>query len=161
MIRLPLTPHIEGVLEKSQDLSIHLERNGVDIDLFFHCFLMDLSLSCSSIFKRVRVDPKEWLKESMHCLNKKRKNKNVKGTVKTEVRKLLAAAEAIAEESFGLDYIPPEIILMTFFSHIIYMFLKIVQIIYRILKRAKTRPVNAFFLVFIPFVFIVLVLVAG
>ena len=116
MIRLPLTPHIEGVLKKSQDLSVHLERNGVDIDLFFHCFLMDLSLSCSSIFKRVGVDPKEWLKESIHFLHQKRKNKNVKRTVKTEVRKLLAAAEAISEESFNLDYIPPEIILMTFFD---------------------------------------------
>ena len=116
MLRLPLTPHIEGVLEKSQDLSIILERNGVDIDLFFHCFLNDLSLSCSSIFKKVLIDPKEWLKESRYFLSKKRKNKNIKRTVKTDVRKLLAAAEAIAEENFDLDYIPPEIILMVFFD---------------------------------------------
>ena len=118
MTRLPLTPHIEGVLEKSQDLSVILKRNGVDIDLFFHCFLSDLSLSCSSIFKRVHIDPKEWLKESRHCLSKKRENKNVKRTVKTDVRKLLATAESIAEESFDLDYIPPEVILMTFFDNV-------------------------------------------
>ena len=76
MTRLPLTPHIEGVLQKAQELSVLLKRNGVDVDLFFHCFLNDLSLSCSSILKRVDIDPKEWLKESRHVLNKKRENKN-------------------------------------------------------------------------------------
>ena len=116
MTRLPLTPHIEGVLEKSQDLSVILKRNGVDIDLFFHCFLSDLSLSCSSIFKKVHVDPKEWLKESRNFLSKKRENKNVTKTVKTDVRKLLATASGIAEENFELDYIPPEVILMVFFD---------------------------------------------
>tara|TARA_R100000005_G_C4994823_1_gene201761 strand:- start:225 stop:2573 length:2349 start_codon:yes stop_codon:yes gene_type:complete len=114
--KLPLTPHIEGVLEKAQDLSIILKRNGVDLDLFFHCFLSDLSLSCASVFKKVHVDPKEWLKESRYFLSKKRENKNVKRTIKTDVRKLLASAESIAEENFDLDYIPPEVILMTFFD---------------------------------------------
>ena len=116
MRRLPLTPHIDGVLEKSQELSIILKRNGVDVDLFFHCFLSDLSLSCSSIFKKVHVDPKEWLKESRNFLSKKRENKNVTKTVKTDVRKLLATASGIAEENFELDYIPPEVILMVFFD---------------------------------------------
>ena len=116
MPKLPLTPHIEGVLEKAQELSVILKRNGVDIDLFFHCFLSDLSLSCTSIFKKVHIDPKDWLKESRHFLSKKRENKNVKKTIKTDVRKLLSAAEGIAEENFQLDYIPPEIILMVFFD---------------------------------------------
>ena len=116
MTRLPLTPHIEGVLKKAQDLSLIIKRNGVDVDLFFHCFLSDLSLSCSSIFKKVNIDPKDWLRESRQVLSKKRENKNVKKTVKTDVRKLLVAAEHIAEESFELDYIPPEVILMVFFD---------------------------------------------
>ena len=38
MVQLPFTPHIEGVLQKSKDLSVILERNGVDIDILFHCY---------------------------------------------------------------------------------------------------------------------------
>ena len=74
MLELPLTPHLEGVLKKSKDLSLILKRNGVDIDLFFHCFLNDLSQSCQSIFKNVRVDPNELLMESRRVLSKKREN---------------------------------------------------------------------------------------
>ena len=51
MLDLPLTPHIEGILAKAKDLSFSKERNGVDLDIFFHCFIEYLSLSCSSIFK--------------------------------------------------------------------------------------------------------------
>ena len=38
MVQLPFTPHIEGVLQKSKDLSVILERNGVDLDILFHSF---------------------------------------------------------------------------------------------------------------------------
>ena len=78
MHKLPLTPHIEGVLEKTKELAGILERNGADIDLFFHCFLSNLGQSCSSIFKKLNVDPKDLIKESRSVLNKKRKNKNTK-----------------------------------------------------------------------------------
>jgi len=116
MLELPLTPHLEGMLEKSKDLSLILKRSGVDIDLFFHCFLNDLSQSCQSIFKNVRVDPHELLVESRHVLSKKRANKKPTRKLKTDVRKLLFAAEIIAKENFELDYISPEIILLTFFD---------------------------------------------
>ena len=76
MLELPLTPHLEGVLQKSKDLSLILKRNGVDVDLFFHCFLNDLSQSCKSIFKNVRVDPNELLMESRRVLSKKREEQN-------------------------------------------------------------------------------------
>tara|TARA_Y100001973_G_scaffold98948_1_gene157448 strand:- start:2352 stop:4694 length:2343 start_codon:yes stop_codon:yes gene_type:complete len=114
---LPLTPHIEGVIEKTKELSNILHRNGADIDLFFHCFLSDLGQSCSSIFKKVNVDPKDLLKESRSVLSKKRKNKYAKKSIKTDVRKLLKEAEKISLENFKIDYIPPEVILMVFFDN--------------------------------------------
>jgi len=116
MLELPLTPHLEGVLEKSKDLSLILKRNGVDVDLFFHCFLNDLSQSCKSIFTNVRVDPNELLMESRRVLSKKRVNKNPTKKLKTDVRKFLLSAQTIAKENFELDYISPEIILLTFFD---------------------------------------------
>ena len=77
MVQLPFTPHIEGVLQKSKDLSVILERNGVDLDILFHCFISDLSLSCTSIFKKIGVDYNELVKDSRNILHKKRKNKNI------------------------------------------------------------------------------------
>lgn len=116
MTDLPLTPHMEGVIETTKDLCNVLYRNGADIDLFFHCFLNDLSESCTSIFKRVDVDPKDLLKESRKVLSKKRKNKYTKSFLKTDLRKFFKEAERISQENFSLDYIPPEIILMVFFE---------------------------------------------
>jgi ATP-dependent Clp protease ATP-binding subunit ClpA len=116
MDKLPLTPHIEGVLDKTKELAGILERNGADIDLFFHCFLNDLGQSCSTIFKKLNIDPTDLIKESRSVLNKKRKNKNTKKILKTDVRKLFKQAEDISIENFKLDYIPPEVILMTFFD---------------------------------------------
>ena len=108
MPSLPLTPHIEGVLDNTRQLSAILHRNGADIDLFFHCFLNDLSQSCATIFKKVNVDPRDLLKESREVLNKKRKNKNVTKSLKTDIRKLLKEADQVSKENFKLDYIPPE-----------------------------------------------------
>ncbi len=114
MINLPLTPHLEGILEKSKDLSLILKRNGVDVDLFLHCFLNDLSQSCKSIFKAVNIDVKDILKESRLVLSSKRENKTPTRKIKTDVRKLLLAAEDLAKVNFDLDYISPEIILLAF-----------------------------------------------
>jgi len=114
---LPLTPHLEGIIEKSKNLSLILKRNGVDVDLFFHCFLNDLSQSCKTIFRNVGVDPAHLLAESRDVLSKKRANKNPTTKVKTAVRKLLKYAQCLAEENFELDYISPELILLTFFDN--------------------------------------------
>ena len=116
MFNLPFTPHIQGVLERTKELAGILHRNGADVDLFFHCFLSDLSQSCSSIFKKVNVDPKDLLKESRSVLSKKRKNKHSKKILKTDTRKLLKEVETICKENFKLDYIAPEVILMVFFD---------------------------------------------
>ena len=116
MHNLPFTPHIQGVLEKTKELAGILKRNGADVDLFFHCFLSDLSQSCSSIFKKVNIDPKDLIKESRSVLSKKRINKHTKKNLKTDTRKLLKEVEKICDERFNLDYIAPEVILMVFFD---------------------------------------------
>ena len=116
MPKLPLTPHIEGVLQKSKDLSITLKRNGVDLDLLFHCFICDLSLSCSSIIKKTGIDHDELVKDSKKILNKKRKTKNISGKLKTDVRKFLKFCDNLCIEAYSLDYIPPEVILIAFFE---------------------------------------------
>jgi ATP-dependent Clp protease ATP-binding subunit ClpC len=116
MVQLPFTPHIEGVLQKSKDLSVILERNGVDLDILFHCFISDLSLSCTSIFKKIGVDGGELIKDSRNILHKKRKNKNISDKFKTDARKFLKFCEKLCKDTYSLDYIPPEVMLMNFFD---------------------------------------------
>ena len=116
MTELPFTPHIQGVIQKSKDLSTILNRNGVDIDIFFHCFISDLSLSCSSIFNKIGIDCDELVKDSRLVLHKKRKNKNVSDKFKTQARKFLKFCDDLCKDSYSLDYIPPEVILMSFFD---------------------------------------------
>jgi ATP-dependent Clp protease ATP-binding subunit ClpA len=116
MAQLPFTPHIEGIIQKSKDLSVILKRNGVDVDILFHCFISDLSLSCTSIFKKIGIDCEELVKDSRNILHKKRKNKNISNKFKTDVRKLFKFCDNICRETYSLDYIPPEVILMTFFE---------------------------------------------
>ena len=88
MTKLPLTPHIEGILERAKEAAKSMHRNRVDLDLFFHFFLSDLSLSCLSVLKNTNIKSKELLVQSKAILNKKRRNKKVSEAFGTDVRKL-------------------------------------------------------------------------
>lgn len=116
MTKLPLTPHIEGILERAKEAAKSMHRNRVDLDLFFHFFLSDLSLSCLSVLKNTNIKSRELLVQSKAILNKKRRNKKVSEALGTDVRKLLKSADKMCSENLGLDYIPPEVIFMNFFD---------------------------------------------
>ena len=116
MPKLPLTPHIQGVLHRAGLLATLLKRNGVDIDLFFHCFINDLSLSCRAAFKNLGLPIEDFLEVSDKVVTAKRKNKNISASPKADVKRLLKEAEIIATSQLDLDYISPEIILMAFFD---------------------------------------------
>ncbi len=76
MIDLPFTPQIRSVFKESSDLSLSLKRNGVDMDLFFHCFTNDLSLSCFTLLDKYGCI--EHLKlASAKVLAKKKETKSV------------------------------------------------------------------------------------
>ena len=108
MSKLPLTPHIQGVLHKAELLAKALERNGVDLDLFFHCFLNDLSLSCTSVFNVLGLGLKDFLIASDEVINNKKKNKKTSVLLKADVKRLFKEAEIIAVETLNLDYILPK-----------------------------------------------------
>tara|TARA_R110002020_G_scaffold238465_1_gene450993 strand:+ start:122 stop:2437 length:2316 start_codon:yes stop_codon:yes gene_type:complete len=116
MHKLPLTPHIQGVLRKAGLLAKVLKRNGVDIDLFFHCFINDLSLSCSAAFNNLGLPLTDFLEASDQVVARKRRNKNTSISLKADVKRLLKESECIASETLALDYISPEVILMAFFD---------------------------------------------
>lgn len=111
----PTTPQIKSVFQKSQELAIRLGRNGVDLDLFFHCFIQDLSLSCETILNKYDcVDA--LILSSTAVLERKRPNKVVSSKNTSKLNTFIDNCKVVQVELFELDYITPEVILLNFFN---------------------------------------------
>jgi len=111
----PTTPQIKSVFQKSQELAIRLDRNGVDLDLFFHCFIQDLSLSCETILDKYDcVDA--LILSSTKVLERKRPNKVVSSKYTSKLNDFIDNCKVVQAELFELDYVTPEIILLNFFN---------------------------------------------
>lgn len=112
---LPFTPQLEAILKNAQDLNEHLGRNKVDIDVFFHSFISDLSLSCQNFLED--FSSVEALRiASQKTIEKKKPNKVVSRRYSTNLNKLLEQCEFIQKELFSLDYISTESILLCLLS---------------------------------------------
>ena len=108
---LPFTPQLISILKKSQDLTEHLGRNRVDLDIFFSCFIQDISLSCEIILGR--YDGIEALNVAAgNTLKKKKPNKEVSRNYSSKLSHLIDHCEFVQKEFFGLDYISPESMLL-------------------------------------------------
>ena len=115
MIELPFTPQIRSVLEESRYLSLDLKRNGVDMDLFFHCFIHNLSLSCETLLKNYHCLEALRL-ASTRVISKKKETKVVSKDYTAKFKKFMGYCETTQSEFFGGDYIAPEIILLNFLN---------------------------------------------
>ena len=115
MIDLTFTPQIRSVFEKSRDLSLDLKRNGVDMDIFFHCFIHDLSLSCQTILDKYRCLNALKL-ASAKVMSKKKETKVISKRYTPKLNKFIEYCEITQLEFFGGDYISPEIILLNFLN---------------------------------------------
>lgn len=112
---LPFTPQLKAILKNAQDLNEHLGRNKVDIDVFFHSFVNNLSLSCQNFLEQ--FSSVEALRiASQNIIEKKKSNKVVSRRYSTNLNKLLDQCEFIQKELFSLDYISTESILLCLLS---------------------------------------------
>jgi ATP-dependent Clp protease ATP-binding subunit ClpC len=115
MTNLPISPHLQGIIEDAQALSVHYDKNGVDVNLFFHAFMSNLNFSCSNIFKKTSIDLEQLFDLSLSQI-KKGKSKTQSDHLLPEVKRLFAIAENLCKDPMEMDYISPEVILMSFFS---------------------------------------------
>src|SRR5210317_608886 len=111
MYDLPFTPQLTSIFKKSQELNELLERNRVDIDVFFHSFINDLSLSCSTLLEKFSSEEALRL-ASLQVIEKKKPQKITSRKYSTNLNKLIEECEIIQRDIFGLDYIGPESILL-------------------------------------------------
>jgi len=114
MNSLPFTPQIRSVFNQSQDLSLELQRSGVDLDIFFHCFIHNLSLSCETILDRYDlIEPLQL--SSTNILTKKKPTKTVSGKFTPKLNKFVDNCERM-QDLFKGDYITPEVVLLNFLN---------------------------------------------
>jgi len=111
MIDLPFTPQLRSVLQKSKELALTCERNGVDMDIFFHCFLDDLSLSCEALLGNLDLLEELHL-ASMTVIANKKPTKTVSKNFTPKFTKFLQNCEKLQQDLFDGDYISPEIVLI-------------------------------------------------
>ena len=115
MIDLSFTPQIRSVFKESRELSSSLKRNGVDIDIFFHCFVNNLSLSCQTILEKYHCIEALRL-SSMRVISKKKETRKVSKAYTPKLNRFIKYCEETQLEFFGGDYISPEIILLNFLN---------------------------------------------
>lgn len=113
---LPFTPQLTSIFKRSQELNELLERNRVDIDVFFHSFINDLSLSCSTLLEKFSSEEALQL-ASLQVIEKKKPQKITSRKYSTKLNKLIEECEIIQRDVFGLDYIGPESILLGMLSN--------------------------------------------
>jgi ATP-dependent Clp protease ATP-binding subunit ClpC len=107
------TPQIIGILKTSQSTALSMNRHCVDIDIFFDCFLDDLSLSCDQILEKYNI--KQSLYDSSDAVIKnKKENKNVSDKIDKKLLRFFENCYESATSMYHMDYIPPEVIFLNF-----------------------------------------------
>ena len=107
------TPQIRSVIQESETACINMHRHCLDIDIFFDCFLDDLSLSCSKIIEKYKLKDALY-KASDSVIERKKQNKNCSKKYDKALSGFFNNCWESAQEMFGFDYIPPEIVFLNF-----------------------------------------------
>jgi ATP-dependent Clp protease ATP-binding subunit ClpC len=107
------TPQTLLILENAKKTALSMHRHCVDIDIFFDCFLDDLSLSCLNIIEKFNLKQTLFSSSDQVMLGKKQ-NKTCSSKFSGKLEKFLENCEESASEMYGLDYIPPEVIFLNF-----------------------------------------------
>lgn len=116
MTNLPITNQLQANIERSKTLALRLGRNGVDTDLLFYTLLTFPSLGADSIFKNANFDIDGLQSVVIDEINNKKPSKSPSDHLTPKTKNLFKIAEKLSIESFGLDYICPEILFLCFFS---------------------------------------------
>jgi ATP-dependent Clp protease ATP-binding subunit ClpC len=115
MIKLPITPHLQGIIEDCKLLSINLNKSGIDLDLFFYCFMNKINLSSFNIFSRCDIDTVKLTQTALSFV-KKGKSKIPSDHFLPDLKRFFILAENICEDQLNIDYISPESLIICFIS---------------------------------------------
>ncbi|MDB4317744.1 AAA family ATPase [bacterium] len=112
---LPLTPQLVSVFENAKNLTEGLQRDKVDLDIFFFCFIEDISLACGTILEK-QCSLEALRLASLEIVNKKKPNKNISRSYSSKLSSLIDHCEFLQRDLFDLDYISSESMLLCMLS---------------------------------------------
>ena len=112
---MKFTSDLNAVIKDARKMALDLHRSSVDLDIFFDCFIKNLSLSCSILLRKLDLEEDLLIQSSIE-IRKKRSTKLVGSELNKDVAKLFKNCSDSAVELFDLDYIPPEIVLLNLFN---------------------------------------------
>jgi ATP-dependent Clp protease ATP-binding subunit ClpC len=116
MTKLPLSIHVEKIIKQSKEVALSLGRNGVDADIFFYCMMNQPSDSLSYIFEKININVPALYEIAFANIQNLKPNKDSSDHLTRSVKDILLYADLIAKDQFNLDYIPTEIIFLSFFG---------------------------------------------
>ena len=116
MTNIPLSNQLQSNIERAKTLALNLGKNGVNPDIILYTLLTFPSMGGASIFNDSGFD-QEGLQEAIADeINVKSQSKNPSNHITPKTKKLFEMAEKLAIESFGMDYISSEVLILCFFS---------------------------------------------
>jgi ATP-dependent Clp protease ATP-binding subunit ClpC len=113
--KLPMTPHLQGVLEKARERSINLRKANVDIETLFSSFIVSSDISIQTIFSKCGLNLNKLAELSLDNL-KFGKSNNPAGNLSNKVITFLELTDTVSFQDLKMDYISSCSWLLSFFN---------------------------------------------
>ena len=116
MTNIPITNQLLSNIERAKKFALNIGRNGVSPDLILYSLLAFPSLGASNIFRHCGLDVEGMQSAVADELNAKKPSSSPSDHIVTSTKKLFGISERLSVDSFGLDYLAPEVLFLCFFS---------------------------------------------
>lgn len=115
-MELKQTNHLRTAIKKAGKLALDVGRNGVDENILLYSLLTFPSLSFANILEKSKFPAEELQSIVTEILNGKKKSDFPSDHLTTKSKEILKTAEIFCRDSFDIDYIPHEIVFLSYFS---------------------------------------------
>lgn len=115
-MELKFTNHLKTTIEKAKKLTLDVGLNGVDENVLLYSILTYPSLSLLNIFSNCGFPAEEMQAHLSDFLNENISRENPSDHLTSKAKAVLNTAQSFCKESFDIDYIPHEIVFLSYFS---------------------------------------------
>ena len=115
-MELKQTNHLRTAIKKAGKLALDVGRDGVDENILLYSLLTFPSLSFANILEKSKFPAEELQSIVTDILNSKKKSNSPSDHLTNRSKAILKTAEIFCRESFNIDYIPHEIVFLSYFS---------------------------------------------
>lgn len=113
---IPHTNHLKTAIKKAQKLALDVGRNGVDENILLYSLLTYPSFSFVQILNKSNFPAEELQGMLADLLNSKKTSESPSDHLTPKAKSILKTAQAFCRDSFDIDYVPHEIVFLSYFS---------------------------------------------